>query len=194
VTTNRAPRITICGLLELGEHAAGGVTHVLSMLGPDQTDPPAIAEFGPHRRLILRFRDVIDPLPDQIGPTCADVERLLDFGRDVSQTSDGHLLVHCHAGISRSTAAATLIMMQANPEWSASDALEAVAALRPRAWPNLLILEFGEALLRRHGEIVAAVGEIYRRVLARDPKFGQQMVEAGRMREISIALRETAGR
>ena len=85
-------------------------------------------------------------------------------------------------------------MMQANPEWSASDALEAVAALRPRAWPNLLILELGEALLRRNGEIVAAVGAIYRRVLARDPEFGEQMIDAGRRREVSIALRETTGR
>jgi predicted protein tyrosine phosphatase len=109
VTTNRALRVTICGILELGEHSAAGVTHVLSILGPNGADPPAFAEFGPHRRLVLRFHDVIEPLPDQIGPTRADVERLLAFGRDVGETSDGHLLVHCHAGVSRSTAAATLI-------------------------------------------------------------------------------------
>jgi hypothetical protein len=35
--------------------------------------------------------------------------------------------------------------MQANPEWPASAALDATAAMRPRAWPNLLILEFGDA-------------------------------------------------
>jgi broad specificity phosphatase PhoE len=61
--------------------------------------------------------------------------------------------------------------MQANPEWPASAALDAIAAIRPRAWPNLLILEFGDALLGRNGEIVAAAGVIYRRVLARDPEF-----------------------
>jgi predicted protein tyrosine phosphatase len=194
VTTNRAPRITICGIQELGEHAAAGVTHVLSILGPTVADPPALAEFEPHGRLVLRFHDVIDPLPEQAGPTRADVGRLLAFGREVGETSDAHLLVHCRAGVSRSTAAATLIMMQANPEWSASDSLEAVVALRPRAWPNLLILELGEALLRRNGEIVAAVGEIYRRVLARDPEFGKQMIDAGRMREISIALQGVTGR
>jgi len=42
------------------------------------------------------------------------------------------LLVHCRAGVSRSTAAAALILMQANPEWPASAALDAVAAIRPR--------------------------------------------------------------
>ena len=188
-----APRITICGILELGEHSAAGVTHVLSILGPNGPDPPEFAEFAPHRRLVLRFHDVIEPLPDQIAPTRADVERLLVFGREVDETPDAHLLVHCRAGVSRSTAAATLIIMQANPEWPASAALEAVAALRPRAWPNLLILEFGDALLGRNGEIVAAVGAIYRRVLACDPEFGEQMINAGRSREVSVALREDRG-
>jgi hypothetical protein len=67
-------------------------------------------------------------------------------------------------------------------EWPASAALDAVAAIRPRAWPNLLILEFGDALLGRNGEIVVAAGAIYRRVLARDPEFGDQMIDVGRDR------------
>ena len=192
-TNGATPRITICGILELGEHSATGVTHVLSILGPNLPDPPEFAEFASHRRLVLRFHDLIEPLPDQIAPTRTDVERLLVFGREVGETPDAHLLVHCRAGVSRSTAAATLIMMRANPEWPASAALEAVAALRPRAWPNLRILEFGDALLGRNGEIVAAVGAIYRIVLARDPEFGEQMIDAGRGREVSVALREDRG-
>jgi hypothetical protein len=51
-----------------------------------------------------------------------------------------------------------------------------------------LILEFGDALLGRNGEIVAAAGAIYRRVLARDPEFGDQMIDTGRDREVSAAL------
>ena len=145
-TSRTAPRITICGIPELGEHsAAAGVTHVLSFLGPNSPDPPELAEFAPHRRLILRFHDVIEPRPDHIAPTRGDVERLLIFGREVSETPGAHLLVHCRAGVSRSTATAALILMQANPEWPASAALDAVAAIRPSAWPNLLILELGDA-------------------------------------------------
>ena len=115
-TSRAAPRITICGIAELGEHSAAGVTHVLSILGPNAPDPPEFAAFAPHRRLILRFHDVIEPQPDQIAPTREDVERLLVFGREVSETPEAHLLVHCRAGVSRSTAAAALILMQANPE------------------------------------------------------------------------------
>jgi hypothetical protein len=36
-----SPRVTICGIPELGEHCAAGVTHVLSILDPDWPDPPA---------------------------------------------------------------------------------------------------------------------------------------------------------
>ena len=167
------------------------MTHVLSILGPTSPDPPEFAAFAPHRRLILRFHDVIEPQSDQNAPTREDVERLLVFGREVSETAEAHLLVHCRAGVSRSTAAAALILMQANPEWPASAALDAVAAIRPRAWPNLLILEIGDALLGRNGEIAAAAGAIYRRVLARDPEFVDQMIDAGRDREVSAAYRET---
>jgi predicted protein tyrosine phosphatase len=186
-----APRITICGIAELGEHSAAGVTHVLSILGPNAPDPPEFAAFAPHRRLILRFHDVIEPQPDQIAPTREDVERLLVFGREVSETPEAHLLVHCRAGVSRSTAAAALILMQANPEWPASAALDAVAAIRPRAWPNLLILELGDAILGRNGETAAAASAIYRRILERDPEFVDQMIDAGRDREVSAAYRET---
>ena len=74
-TSRTAPRMTICGIPELGEHSAAGVTHVLSILGPNSPDPPEFAAFAPHRRLILRFHDVIEPQPDQIAPTRQDVER-----------------------------------------------------------------------------------------------------------------------
>jgi predicted protein tyrosine phosphatase len=122
-TSCTKPRITVCGIPKLGEHSAAGVTHVLSILGPNAPDPPEFAAFAPHRRLILRFHDVIEPQPDQIAPTCEDVERLLVFGREVSESPEAHLLVHCRAGVSRSTAAAVLILMQANPEWPACAAL-----------------------------------------------------------------------
>jgi predicted protein tyrosine phosphatase len=181
-TSRIVPRITICGIPELAQHSAAGVTHVLSILGPNSPDPPEFAAFPPHRRL----------QSDQIAPTREDVERLLVFGREASETPGAHLLVHCRAGVSRSTAAAALILMQANPEWSASAALNAIAAIRPRAWPNLLILEFGDELLGRNGDVVAAAGAIYRRVLECDPEFVDQMIDAGREREVTAAYRETA--
>ena len=183
-----APRITICGIPELGEHGAAGVTHVLSILDPEWPDPPAFAGFTPHRRLALRFHDIIEPTPGWLAPSQGDVVRLLDFGRELTGPAESHLLVHCHAGVSRSTAAAALILAQAYPGRPARDALDAVARMRPRAWPNLRILEFGDALLGRNGEIVAAASAIYRRVLDREPYLEEAMIDSGRGREVIAAL------
>lgn len=187
-TRSTAFRVTICGIPELGEHCAAGITHVLSILDPEWPDPPAFDEFAPHRRLALRFHDIIEPVPGRFAPTREDVERLLAFGRELSESAAPHLLVHCHAGVSRSTAATALILAQTHPEWPARDVLDAVSHVRPRAWPNLRILEFGDALLGRNGEIVAAAGATYRRVLDRDPSFQEAMIDGGRAREVIAAL------
>jgi len=182
-------RVTICGIPELDEHSGAGITHVLSILDPEWPDPAAFTTFAPHRRLALRFHDIIDPAPDRLAPSKADVERLLQFGRELDRPATGHLLVHCHAGVSRSTAAATLILAQADPERPASAVLEAVTRMRPRAWPNLRILEIGDELLGRNGEIIAAVAMVYRRGLDRDPFLHETMIDGGRGREVIAAFR-----
>ena len=181
-------RVTICGIPELDEHSAVGVTHILSILDPDWDDPPAFALFPPHRRLALRFNDIIEPTPERLAPSREDVERLLAFGHELGAQAGNHLLVHCHAGVSRSTASAALILAQAHPDRSAAEVLDAVAQMRPRAWPNLRILEFGDALLGRDGEIIAAAGAIYRRVLDREPSMQEAMTDGGRAREVIAGL------
>src|SRR5213080_3756767 len=187
-------RLTICGIPELDEHCAAGVTHVLSILDPDMPDPPAFAGFSPHRRLALRFHDIIETRPNCLAPRRADVERLLAFGHELIEGSPAHLLIHCHAGVSRSTASAALILAQTRPDRPAREALEAVAQLRPRAWPNLRILEFGDDLLGRDGEIAAAAAAIYRRVLDREPLMHEAMIDGGRSREVLAALSVGDGR
>jgi len=180
-------RVTICGIDELGLHCETGVTHVLSLLDPGWPEPEAFGIFNPHRRLELRFHDVIDANPGCIPPQRPDVEQLLSFGRDLANAKAGHLLVHCHAGVSRSTAAATLIVAQARPDRPAEEALQTVVRRRPRAWPNLRILELGDALLGRRGEIVGAARAHYRRVLEREPWMIEQMIDGGRGREVAEA-------
>ena len=182
-------QVTICGIDELGFHCAAGVTHVLSILDPGWPEPEAFGAFDPHRRLELRFHDVIDAEPGCIAPESLDVEQLLTFGRDLTEARDTHLLVHCHAGVSRSTAAAALILAQTRPDRPAEEALQAVVRQRPRAWPNLRILELGDALLERHGEIVNAARAHYRRFLQREPWLIEQMIDSGRGREVDEASR-----
>ena len=182
-------QLTICGIGELGLHCEERVTHVLSILDPGWPDPEAFGAFDPHQRLELRFHDVIDAGPGCVAPERDDVELLLAFGRELSRARETHLLVHCHAGVSRSTAAAALIVAQTRPDRPAEEALVAVVRQRPHAWPNLRILELGDALLGRRGEIINAARAQYRRQLEREPWLLEQMIEGGRGREVAEAGR-----
>jgi predicted protein tyrosine phosphatase len=161
---------------------------VLSILDPAWPDPEAFLDFPPHRREALRFHDVIASTPGTTLPTEEDVARLLAFGGDVMVAGEAaHLLIHCHAGISRSTAAAALLLAQEDPARAAEDIFAEIGRLRPRAWPNLLLLDLGEAALGRRGEIVPAAGLQYRRVLDSEPQFAEFMRDADRMREVALA-------
>ncbi|HZT50364.1 MAG TPA: protein-tyrosine-phosphatase [Stellaceae bacterium] len=180
-------RTSICGIEELDGHVAAGVTHVLSLLDPGWPEPSAFAEFAPHARLDLRFHDIVDPLPGLRLPQRADVAALLRFAAEAAAVPDGHLLVHCQKGLSRSTASLALILAQARPEHAAEAIIAEVVRMRPAAWPNLRILELGDALLGRGGSLVAAVAACYRARLAARPQLADGMIEMGRARELDHA-------
>jgi predicted protein tyrosine phosphatase len=184
-------QITICGIEELAGHAGGKVSHVLSILDPDHLEPEAFGTYGEHAKLELRFHDVIDESAGIEAPQPHHVEQVLTFGRDILSDPEAlrHLLVHCHMGVSRSTAAMTLLLAQAQPSASARDVLHQVLAIREKAWPNLRILTFGEQLLGRRREFSEAVGEIYRIQLDRRPQIKDFFLEVRRGREVELAER-----
>jgi predicted protein tyrosine phosphatase len=182
-------KTTICGIDELEGHCALGVTHVLSILDPAAPEPPAFGAFGEHERVELRFDDIIEETPDKVMPQQSHVRQILDLGQDlIREARDGaHLLVHCHAGISRSTAAMSLILAQACPELPGSAIIAEILRIRAKAWPNLLLIEFGDALLGRGGDLVAAVPHAYRAQIERRPELEQYFIAAGRGREVERA-------
>jgi predicted protein tyrosine phosphatase len=177
--------ITVCGIEELDGHAALGATHVLSILDPDYPVPEAFGQYGEHARLERRFHDIIEPAPGMILPSPADVDAVLAFGRLLQQETPATLLVHCHAGVSRSTASMVLILAQAMPEVSAADILGTVYAIREKAWPNLRLLEIGDARLGRGGSLVEAAFSLYRLQLERRPHIADFMLGEDRGREVA---------
>jgi hypothetical protein len=66
---------------------------------------------------------------------------------------------------------------------------EEVMHIRPQAWANLRILEIGDAMLGRRGELVAAAAGVYRAQLDRRQYLAEQMRSGGRGREIETAMR-----
>jgi predicted protein tyrosine phosphatase len=184
-------RISICGIEELAGHCNGGIGYVLSILDPDWPVPEALGMFGEHARLELRFHDVIDERGgDMVAPRQEHVEELLLFGRQLlsEPTAEQHLLVHCHAGVSRSTAAMALILAQARPDVPGIGIFAEVMRIRPQAWPNLRVLEFGDALLGRRGDLLSAAAGVYRTQLDGRPDLAELMRSGGRGREVEAAL------
>lgn len=188
--------ITVCGLEELAGHAERNVSHVLSILDPAQSEPEAFGAYGEHARLELKFHDIIDEMPGLRPPQPEDVAKIIEFGHSILDDPANlrHLLVHCHMGISRSTASMTLLLAQAQPSLPASDVLGQVLHIREKAWPNLRILELGEEQLGRKGDFTGAVGAIYRVQIERRPEIQEFFVKGGRAREIELALGSAAAR
>jgi predicted protein tyrosine phosphatase len=180
--------ITICGIDELQGHGALGATHVLSILDPEFPVPEAFGEYGEHDRLELRFHDIIDPTPGMILPGPEHVEAILAFGRNLDADPQANLIVHCHAGISRSTASMALILAQAMPHEPAEAILATVHGIREKAWPNLRLIELGDVLLGRDGTLVEAAYLLYRLQIERRPHLAEYMDDGGRGREIRAAL------
>ena len=184
--------LTICGLEELSLHGARGVTHVLSILDPEQPDPEAFGTYGEHRRAVLRFHDTIEPMPGKMLPEPEHVDAILDFGRSLERTVEGqssdqggHLLVHCHAGISRSTAAMAMMLAQIAPHWSERQVLDHLVQVRPKAWPNSRMMAFADERLGRR--FVPALGPLYRRQLGTYPHIREFMLTNARGYEVELA-------
>jgi predicted protein tyrosine phosphatase len=183
--------LTICGISELTDQRERPVTHVLSILDPDHPDPEAFEAYDPHHRTILRFHDIIKPVQGMILPEPEHVEAVLRFGREVAEGRDqrveGHLLVHCHMGVSRSTAAMLTLMAQAEPEESEDRLFARLVEIRPQAWPNSRMIEFADELLSRNGRLIDALRRHYGRQIQRMPRYVQLMHDLGRSREVEMA-------
>ena len=181
--------ISVCGIEELEGHCETGASHVLSILDPATPVPEAFGVYGEHARLELRFDDIIDERPGLLAPQHEHVAQILAFGRSLlaEPAPARHLLVHCHAGISRSTAAMTLIIAQALPQESAAAVLAQVHAIREKAWPNIRMMDMGDALLGRGGTLVSASTALHRLQLERRPHLAEYMTNAGRGREVEAA-------
>jgi predicted protein tyrosine phosphatase len=183
-------RITVCGLDELADYSAARVSHVLSILDPEWPVPEAFGSFGEHEKLELRFHDVIEEGPGTVVPDRDHIEELLAFGSDLGRepATDAHLLVHCHAGVSRSSASMALLIAQAMPDRPGDAIFTDILRIRPQIWPNLRIVEIGDHALGRKGDLIAAAHGIYRHQIGQQPHLIEQFRSGGRAREVDAAL------
>ena len=150
--------IHVSPLSRLPEVAAAlGSFDLLTLLSPgfdgDRETVPAA------RHLRLTFHDIAEPRPGLIAPDRRMIAAILDFDRTASGTRP--ILIHCWAGISRSSAAAFILACDRHPgrEQAIADELRRRA---PFATPNPLMVALADDALTRDGRMIAAVTRIGR--------------------------------
>ena len=109
----------------------------------------------PDRHLRLPVHDIAEARFDQIAPGEQHMSELIAFARDWG--GRGPMVVHCWAGISRSTAAAFTALCVINPELPEDKIARALRDASPTAHPNRLMVRLADAALARQGRMVAAV-------------------------------------
>lgn len=159
----RRSMIHVCPLARLHETvAATGARHVVSLLGREDNlcCPAAIA---PQNHLWLQLHDISEPLAGYVTPDRHHVARLIAFVR--LWRRDAPLVVHCYAGVSRSTAAAFVSVCALNPRHEESVIALALRRASPSATPNIRIVALADEILGREGRMIRAVEAIGRGVL-----------------------------
>jgi predicted protein tyrosine phosphatase len=156
--------IHVCSLARLHTTVTGtGARHVISLIGDEASveRPEAIVA---ENHLWLRLHDIAAPLDGYIVPEEAHVADLLNFVRRWDRRAP--LVVHCYAGISRSTASAFASVCALNPHRGEESIALALRRASPTATPNIRIVSLADHLLGRKGRMVAAIEMIGRGVLA----------------------------
>jgi predicted protein tyrosine phosphatase len=150
--------IHVCPLSRLDETVTTtGARHVVTLVNEatPMTRPAAVAEAD---HLVLAVSDIVEALDGHIVPAEAHLERLIAFASVWDRTTP--LVVHCYAGVSRSTAAAYVIACALDPGRDEMEAAVALRAASPTATPNRRIVSIADRALARSGRMVAAIETI----------------------------------
>lgn len=139
--------------------SSAGVGHLVTLINDDTlVQTPAAIE--PDRHLRLAMNDISVPQPGLVPPNDDHVAELIDFA--VTWDRQAPMLIHCWAGISRSTAAAFITLCALNPEADERGIAEDLRSASPTATPNIRLVEIGDRTLGREGRMVSAIESIGR--------------------------------
>lgn len=154
------PRIHVCPLSMIADAVRQtGARSMVTLINP--LYPVARpAEIEPARHLHISVSDIVDHLDGHVAPDVAHVQALLNFARAWDRAHP--LLIHCYAGVSRSTAAAYVAACALRPEFCELETARRLRALSPTATPNARIVAIADDLLGRGGRMAAAISEIGR--------------------------------
>ena len=150
--------IHVCSLAALPDTVkATGASHVLTVMAKvDQVLRPESVLEANHLKVAMD--DITEQIDGFVAPCDSHIEQVLNFVRGWDRGAP--LVVHCYAGISRSTASAFAAACMLNPH---RDEIEIARQIRARsaiASPNRLIVSLADKALGREGRMLRALDEM----------------------------------
>jgi predicted protein tyrosine phosphatase len=156
----RKGHLHVCSLPRIeATVAATGARSLVTLLnrGTLVTRPAAIA---PERHLHIAMSYILEAMDGHILPAERHVNELIAFV--VAWDRAEPLVIHCFAGVSRSTAAAFITACALDPSRDEAEIALAIRAASPTATPNARLVAVADAILARAGRMNAAIEAIGR--------------------------------
>ena len=147
--------IHVCSLARLHDTVAQtGASHMVTLLRlVDRVERPR--SIAPDNHLILGMDDISMPLEGYTHPAEEHVVELIEFVQRWDRRAP--LVMHCFAGISRSTAGAFISACALNPGREETVIAQAIRRSSATATPNIMLVSHADRILGRRGRMIAAV-------------------------------------
>jgi predicted protein tyrosine phosphatase len=147
--------IHVCSLAALPATVKStGASHILTvMANVAQVERPASVLAANH--LKVQVDDITEAIEGFVVPSDIHIEQVLNFVRGWDRNAP--LVVHCYAGISRSTASAFAAVCALNPHRDEIAIARQIRASSPIAQPNRLIVGLADKALGREGRMLRAL-------------------------------------
>ncbi|MGE0499810.1 MAG: tyrosine phosphatase family protein [Rhizobiaceae bacterium] len=158
--TSRGSFIHVCPLQHVPSVLENsGARHLVTLLSPGTPfERPGAIDAANH--LNLSLHDIADIQGGMVSPAAEHVTTILAFARRWERKSP--LLVHCFAGVSRSTATAYIVAAALDPARDEAELALTLRRLSPTATPNARLIALADDMLGRSGRMVDAVAGIGR--------------------------------
>ena len=139
----------------------GSFSHLISIGEPDERPPAGFGRVP--RRLRLTFDDI-----ERYSETCpwyvpcprGDVQRIINFCQGIHE--EDRVLIHCGMGVSRSSAAALILLVMKLGVENPVEAIRQLLSIKRTVQPNRRMVWIADEMLGCEGRLVAAYQEHFR--------------------------------
>ena len=138
----------ICSLEAARELDVSVYDGVITIEDTTIEEPFRVEDDGP-QQLVLRFDDISVPMDGYVEPDESHIHAALAFAYKIAKDTGGSILIHCHAGISRSSAIALAIISQRLGRGKEEEAVHQLEMINPNCRPNKSLVWMTDKILKR---------------------------------------------